>query len=105
MRPIALEELESVRPSQAKVTRTDQSVVIVHGPQLLDNRLAGFIDGKYQVMPAANVQSLHVRRSAPGRTAALVAVGAMGVAAAVVAISGTGGSAGSCTTSSSDCEE
>jgi hypothetical protein len=104
MRPIALEELEAVKPSRAWVTRTDQSVVIVHGPQLLDNRLAGFIDGKYQVMPAANVQSLQVRQSAPGKTAALVAAGAMGVAAAVVAISGSGGSTGPCTAASSDCE-
>jgi nitrous oxide reductase len=66
--------------------------------------LAGFIDGKYQVMPAENVQSMSVRRSAPGKTAALVAAGAMGVAAAVVAISGSGGSTGPCSTSSSDCE-
>ena len=103
MKPLALEDLDSVRPAQAWVTRADQSVVVVAGPQIVRNRLAGFVDGVYQVMPTSEVKQVRVRRPATARTAALVAAGAVGAAGLVVLLSGTGDYDDPCSRASSEC--
>jgi len=72
MQPMALSDLETTRPARVWVTRADQSVVIVEGPQIVRNRLAGFVDGVYQVMPMEAVQAVRVRRTDARRTAVLV---------------------------------
>jgi hypothetical protein len=103
MRPVAMEELAAVRPGQVWVTRADQSVVLVAGPQIVNNRLVGFVDGVYRVIPAADVQRVVMRRPATGRTAALVSVGAVGAASVIYLLSGTGGSGDPCMLASSEC--
>lgn len=103
MRPVAMEELTAVRPGQVWVTRADQSVVLVAGPQIVNNRLVGFVDGVYRVIPAADVQRVVMRRPATARTAALVTVGAVGVASVVFMMSGTGNSFDDCSVASSEC--
>jgi hypothetical protein len=105
MKPIALEDLDSVRPSQAWITKTDESVVVVAGPQIVRNRLAGFVNGTYQVMPMNEVKQVTVRRPARGKTAALIAVGAVGTAVVVYMISGASGNTDPCSLQSSECLE
>jgi hypothetical protein len=105
MRPVALDDLDTVRPGRVWVTRADQSVVVVSGPRVVRNRLAGFIDGTYQVIPADEVEQILVRRPEKGKTAALVAAGAVGLAATAYLLSGTGGSKNPCRLQSSECEE
>ena len=104
MRPVSLDDVSAMRPGQVRVTRTDRSVVVVYGPRLLENRLVGFVDGKYQVMPVADVQLVMMRQPAAGRTAALLAAGTIGAAALVFAISGTGDYVNPCSMASSECE-
>jgi hypothetical protein len=104
MKPVSLEEVGAVRPAQVRVTRTDQSVVVVYGPQVLNNRLVGFVDGTYRVMPAADVKQVLVRQPAGGRTAALIAAGALGVTALVYTLSSTGTYRDPCRLGSSECE-
>jgi hypothetical protein len=103
MKPVALEELGSIRPSRVWVTRGDQSVVVVEGPRLLESGLVGFVDGRYQEVTAADVKRVLMRRPAGGRTAALVAVGAVGLTAMIVLASDKGSYQHPCTLSSSDC--
>lgn len=104
MRRVSLEEVGAIRPAQVRVTRADRSVVVVHGPQVLENRLVGFVDGRYQVMPAAEVEQVLVRRPAHGRTAALIATGALGATALAYLLSGSGTYRDPCSMASSECE-
>jgi hypothetical protein len=104
MRPIPLHDVHAARPMQVWVTRTDESVVLMSGPQIVNERLAGFVNGRYQVMPAETVKQVLVRRPATGRTVALVAAGVVGAAAAVILISGSGGGDDPCALASSECE-
>ena len=104
MKPVALEELGAMRPAQVWVTRGDQSVVVVYGPQVVDRRLVGFVDGRYQVMPAADVKQVLMRRRAGGRTAALIAAGAVGAAAMAYLVSNQGAYKNPCDLASSECD-
>ena len=96
MRPITLDELTAVHPSQVRVTRGDQSVVLVEGPRVSENRLLGFVDGQYQAMPMADVKQVLVRTPAPRRTAALITGATLGIAAFAYMVSGTGSNPSEC---------
>ena len=104
MKPVALEELVAIRPTKARVTRSDQSVTVVWGPRVIENRLVGWVDGEYQVMPATDVQQVLVKRPARGRTAAAIAAGTVGAAALVYMLTGSGNYKDPCSTASSDCQ-
>jgi len=90
MRPVTLDQLGAMRPAQAWVTRADQSTVIVSGPQTFGDTLVGYVNGQFEEIPVASLQKIVVRRRAGGKTAALVAAGALGIAALAVAISSSG---------------
>jgi hypothetical protein len=70
------------------LTLSDQSVAVVFGPKIYGNKLVGFVSGKYQEFPVADVKEVHVREPARGRTMALVAAGVVGFAAALYAAAG-----------------
>jgi hypothetical protein len=57
------------------VTLTDQTVTLLYGPKIFGAKLVGFVSGKYQEFPIAEVKEVQVREPARGRTLALVAVG------------------------------
>jgi hypothetical protein len=90
MRPVTLGELGAMRPSEVRVTRADQSVVVVSGPQTFGDTLVGYVNGQFEEMPGVGLKQMLVRRSARGRTAALVAAGAVGIAALAALVSGAG---------------
>lgn len=96
MRPMTLESLPAQSPGQVWVTRTDQSVVLVEAPRVVNNGLVGLIDGKYNVIPVAEVHQVAARRIAPAKTAILVGAGALAAGAVLYLVSGTGDSLPSC---------
>jgi hypothetical protein len=74
------------------VTLSDKSVVVLDDPKIYGNKLVGFVNGKYQEIPTANVQAAHVRETNGVRTAALVVAGAVGFAGFAYVITGAGNS-------------
>ena len=103
-RPVTFDELNGTRPAKVWVTRGDQSVVVVDGPQAFGDKLVGFVDGKYREMPAADVKQLIMQSRAPGRTAALVLAGTLGIATLAYVLTSSGSASNPCDLGSSECE-
>ena len=94
MKPIAMDELNGLKPDRAWVTEGDQSVVVMFGPTVVGDTLIGYVEGKYEEMPTAQVKQVRVQRPAPKRT--LLVVAAVAVAFGGVAIAfKSGGPSGS----------
>ena len=105
MRQMTLEELAGARPARAWVTRSDQSVLVIEGPQVFRGKLVGFVGGRYREMAAADLHRIRVRQLATTRTAALIVGSAVGAAVVVVMISGREPTAfDPCLGSTVDCE-
>jgi len=90
MRPVALDELSAMRPGLVWVTRADQSVVVVSGPRAFGDTLVGYVDGQFEEMPAADLKQIRMKQRARGKTAALLAAGAVGTAALAYLIANVG---------------
>jgi hypothetical protein len=86
--PLSWDELEGIRPSRVWVTRADQSVVEVSGPQVFGDTLVGYIDGEFSEMPTADLRRAVVRRPARARTIALAVAGTALTAALVAMVAG-----------------
>jgi hypothetical protein len=94
MKPVTLDQLNAMKPDRAWVTASDQSVVLVSGPQVVGDTLVGYVNGTYEEMPSAQLKQVVVQRPANGRTALLASVIAVGLGGFVVAITGSGGNGG-----------
>lgn len=92
MVPVTLEDVASERPYRIWVTNADRSVVEVSGPQVFNDTLVGYIAGTFSELPAQDITKVTVKRSAKGKTMALVAGSIVGAAAIGVVISGIGNS-------------
>lgn len=103
MRPVTLDDLIAQPTSRVWVTASDQTVVMLEGAQVFRGRLVGFVNGTYRVVPAADIQKVVARRFAPGKTAGLIAVGAVGFTVALVVLSGSGGYFDPCVGGSATC--
>jgi hypothetical protein len=90
MRTVSLEELGAIRPSEVVVTRTDQSKIIVAGPQTVGDTLLGYVNGEWQEIPATALQQMQVKRRDKTKTAAVLVAGLAGVAAIAYMVSGAG---------------
>jgi putative N-acetylmannosamine-6-phosphate epimerase len=90
MRTVSLEDLGAIRPSEVRVTRTDQTTVVVAGPQAIGDTLMGYVNGEWQEIPATSLQQLVVKRRDKKKTAALVAAGLVGVATFAYMVSSSG---------------
>ena len=101
--PVTVDQLTSLRPVKVWVTRADQSVIVVTGPQIYGNKLVGFVDGKYREMPATDLKSVIMQRPARGRTTALVVAGALGIVTIAYLLSSTGNYENPCDLGSSEC--
>jgi len=88
MRVIPIEQAAGI-PS-VSVTLSDKSVVVLDDPKIYGNKLVGFVNGKYQEIPTAKVQTAHVRETNGARTAALVVAGAVGFVGFAYVITGAG---------------
>lgn len=105
MRPVSLDDLVGEPASRVWVTRQDQSVVVVDGPQVFRGKLVGFVDGRYREMPPADWERLVARRLARGKTLALIGAGAAGFTLAAVLLSGSGNDRDPCVGGPVDCNE
>lgn len=90
MKPLTLDQLSGLRPSQVRVTRDDREVVVIDGPQIVEGRLVGWVDGEYRVMPVGSVRQILMPAPAPRRTLALVATAVIGAGAVAYFVSGAG---------------
>lgn len=90
MVPVTLDDVSTERPHRVWITRPDQSQVIVSGPQVFGDTLVGYIAGQFHEVPVQEVRRVEIRRSARGKTMALVGAGILGAAAVGILISGTG---------------
>lgn len=90
MVPLTLDEVAVVKPGQVWITRSDQTVAELTGPQVFGDTLVGYIGGLFHELDAKEVERIVIKRSAKGKTMALVAAGIAGAAAVGVVISGLG---------------
>jgi hypothetical protein len=88
LKPVDLGDLGEQRTARIWVTTPDHSTVLVHDAQVFRGNLVGFVDGKYRVLPPADLFQIRVRRLATGRTVALLATSAVALSVAVVLLSG-----------------
>jgi hypothetical protein len=86
--------IEAHSPDFVWITKTDNSVVVLEGPKVLGDTLAGFVGRGYVEIPLSSVQSLSARRPAKGRTALLIGGIALAAGGVAIAILSSGGSAG-----------
>ena len=89
MVPLTWEDVQAQRPASVYVTM-DQSTVEVSGPLLYGDTLVGYVGADFQELRTGDISKVTVRRSAKGKTMALVAASIVGAGAIAVVISGVG---------------
>ena len=104
MKPVTMDQLNAIKPDRAWVTESDQSVVLMSGPQVVGDTLVGYVGGQYQELPSAGLKQVVIQRPAPARTALLALGVAAGLGGFVVAIAG-GGQAALPNASAGDCDK
>lgn len=80
LRPVTLDEVNASNPGQVWVTRADQSVVVVDGPQVFGDTLVGYVQGTFKEMPTANLKQFVIKKPDKGKTTALIVGTAVGIA-------------------------
>jgi hypothetical protein len=90
MTPLSWSELNALRPGYVYVTRTDQSVVEMSGPQVFGDSLVGYINGQFQEVPTAEIRRVAMKRPARAKTIALIAGSTAAAAAIAVWMAGVG---------------
>jgi hypothetical protein len=85
MTPLSWAELEGIRPSRVWITRSDQTVVEVSGPQVFGDTLVGYVNGEFQEMATADLRRAVMRRPARAKTIG-VAVAGIAVTAGLMAM-------------------
>jgi hypothetical protein len=90
MAPLSWDEVAGLRPSVVYVTRADQTVVQVSGPQVFGDTLVGYVNGAFQELATAEVTRVAMRRPARAKTIALLAASTAGATLLAVWISGLG---------------
>ena len=69
---VTMAELSALKPERAWVTETNQTVVVVDGPQVVGDTLMGYVNGVYEEMPATEFKEVVVQKPATGKTVLLV---------------------------------
>ena len=92
MSPVTLAQLSAMKPERAWLKASDQSVMVMQGPQVVGDTLVGYVNGRYEEIPTSQVGQMIVQVPAKTRTV-LLAVGiAVGIGGFAYAITGaTGG--------------
>ena len=90
LRPITLAELNAAKPGAVWVTRADQSVVVVEGPQLIGDTLVGYVQGEFEEMPTANLQKFVTKKRDKAKTTALIIGTTVGIAGAAMMMTSSG---------------
>jgi FlaG/FlaF family flagellin (archaellin) len=100
---VTMDQLHALQPERAWVTGADQSVVLIRGPQVIGDTLAGYINGVYEEMPATHLKQVMVEAPATTRTVLLVGAITVGLGGMIYALLGT--SSGEKYVGSDYCEE
>jgi hypothetical protein len=58
-----------------RVTKTDDSTVVLHSPKLVGDTLVGFVDRTRRALPLSKTMKIDTWHAAPDRTAAAVVFG------------------------------
>jgi len=91
---------KSMRPSnlttvgtahRAWVTLPDRKVVLINGPKVINDTLVGYVEGKYEEIPASDVKQIRVKEWNRGKTALLGILGLAALGGATYAITSSGG--------------
>jgi len=90
LRPVTLQQVGIAKPSEVKVTRGDQSVVTVSGPQVLGDTLVGYVNGKFEELVGADLRQVRMLSPNKGKTTALIIVTAVGIAGAAMVLTSSG---------------
>lgn len=90
LRPVTLQQVGIAKPSEVKVTRGDQSVVTVSGPQVLGDTLVGYVNGKFEELVGADLKQVRMKSPAKGKTTALILVTAVGIAGFAMMLTSSG---------------
>lgn len=91
LKPVTLEQVNVAKPSEVNVTRGDQSIVVVSGPQVSGDTLVGYVNGKFEELPAADLKQVRMRAPARAQTAALIVATTIGIAGFAWMVTGGGG--------------
>jgi hypothetical protein len=90
LKPVTLEQVNVAKPSEVKVTRGDQSIVVVSGPQVIGDTLVGYVNGKFEELPAADLKQVRMKAPARVQTAALIVATAVGIGMFAMLATGSG---------------
>ncbi|HUK21112.1 MAG TPA: hypothetical protein VLV45_06090 [Gemmatimonadales bacterium] len=74
LRPISAVELNSTTDPQVWVTQADHPTIVLDEPRVVGDTLSGLIHGEPHRVALSDAVSLRVKRNAPIRTAAVVAI-------------------------------
>jgi hypothetical protein len=85
---ISLDQLNALKPDHAWVTETDNTVIVIYGPQVLGDTLVGYVNGKYEEMPVSQFKQVVVQKGSTSRTVLLVAAIAVGFGGMAYALAG-----------------
>lgn len=80
------EVLAAKHPGTVRVTRQDQSRVVLTEPQVTADALQGQVDGKPTEVPLSDVHSIALMQNDGGKTLAAVCIVVVGVAVGFVAL-------------------
>jgi hypothetical protein len=90
IKPVSMDELNAMKPKQAWITETDQSVVVITGPQVVGDTLVGYIKGVYEEVPVSQFKGVSVEKNATSKTVLLVSAITVGFGGMVYALMGSG---------------
>ena len=90
MVPLTFEGVAAERPGTVYITREDQTTLALTGPQVFGDTIVGYVGPTFHELDRDDVSRVEIKRSAKGKTMALVAASIAGAAALGVVISGLG---------------
>lgn len=90
MVPLTFEGVAVERPGTVYITREDQTVLVLTGPQVFGDTIVGYIGPTFYELDRDDVSRVTVKRSAKGKTMALVAASIAGAAMLGAMMSGLG---------------
>jgi hypothetical protein len=76
LRPVEPDELRgSNPPDRVRVTKTDDSTLVLHTPKVVGDTLIGFVDDTRRAFPLSQTTAIDTWAADPGQTAAAVIFG------------------------------
>ena len=76
LRPVEPDELRGLNPPErVRVTKTNDSTVVLHTPQMVGDTLVGFVDSTRRAFLLSHTTAIDTWAADPGRTAATIIFG------------------------------